>query len=119
MPKLMLGCICVNWWHAAQMEIRSAAGDARGHTLFKPAHLRHTAALGLKVVSVRAGNAALGLPAVPGVIIVLNEATGLVRGIVDGTYVTALRTGAGSGAATDAMAGKAASRLCVRVPAWF
>lgn len=105
--------VCGECGRVGQVEVKSAAGVVRGNTLFKPAHVREMGALGMKVVSVVPGNAARGLPTVPGAILVLDECTGFLKGVVDGTYITALRTAAGSAAATDVLAHPRASRLVV------
>ena len=94
------------------MEIAARSGGPHGFTLFKPAHIAESGALGVKIVSVFPSNAAKGLPTVPGTILVLNDTTGMLEGLVDGTYVTALRTAAGSGAATRKLA-NAAAKTCV------
>jgi ornithine cyclodeaminase/alanine dehydrogenase-like protein (mu-crystallin family) len=96
-----------------QMEVISRATETVGHTLVKPAHVPETGAFGLKVVSVFPTNSTRGLPTVPGVIMVMNDTTGMLEGIVDGTYVTALRTAAGSGAATRMLARPDAKKLVV------
>ena len=96
-----------------QMEVKAPGSPTTGHTLFKPAYIRESGALGLKVVSVFPSNAAIGLPTVPGTILVLDPHTGMLRGLVDGTYVTALRTAAGSGAATRVLARADAGRVLV------
>lgn len=83
-----------------------------GSTLFKPAFVPGHG-LGLKVVSVRPANAAAGLPTVPAVVLLVDEATGVPTATVAATYLTALRTAAGSAVATDQLALKGASRLCV------
>lgn len=71
--------------------------------LVKPA-LLPDAALGAKLVSVFPGNPARGLPMISGVVIVLDPATGVPTGLCDGGFLTAWRTGAASGAATDLLA---------------
>ena len=81
-----------------------AIPPAGGHTLFKPAYVSPTSALGLKVVSTRPDNAARGLPTVPATILMFSENTGLLTGLLQGTYLTALRTAAGSGVATALVA---------------
>lgn len=63
-----------------------------------------TAALGLKVVSVFPQNGALGLPSIHALVSLFDPATGRPLAVLDGTYLTALRTGAASGAATQFMA---------------
>jgi alanine dehydrogenase len=62
-------------------------------------------ALGAKVVSVYKDNVAkYQLPTVLGTIILLDEATGFPVAMMDGGYLTAMRTGAVSGVATKYMA---------------
>jgi ornithine cyclodeaminase len=70
-----------------------------------PAHLGQSGALGLKVVSVFPHNLPRhGLPSIHALVVVLDAETGRPLAAMDGTYLTALRTGAGSGAATRALA---------------
>src|SRR5947199_1910640 len=74
-------------------------------TFFMPAHLAHSNALGLKVVSVFPHNQQRhGLPSIHALVVLLDAETGCPVAAMDGTYLTALRTGAGSGAATRALA---------------
>ena len=75
-----------------------------GQSLFMPAHVPQIDAVGIKIVSVFPGNTARGLPAVPAKVVLLDAQTGEVSAIMDGTYLTALRTGAVQGAATDTLA---------------
>jgi alanine dehydrogenase len=72
--------------------------------LVMPAYLRKGRALGLKVVGVFPHNAERGLPTVPATILLLDAEDGLPLALMDGTYLTALRTGAASGLATDLLA---------------
>ena len=74
-----------------------------GASLFKPATTPAAGgatAMGLKVVSVRPANAQRGLPTVPATVMLFDHATGFPTALMDGTYLTALRTAAGSGVAT-------------------
>jgi alanine dehydrogenase len=91
--------------------------DGSGVSLFMPAYVgatgEGTAALGAKIVSVFGGNIARGLPTINAVVVVLDPETGQPIGIIEGASVTALRTGAVSGAATDLMAREDASILTV------
>ncbi len=73
-------------------------------TLFMPAYLAASDALGAKIVSVFPGNPARGLPLIHAVVIVVDAETGCPAALMDGTYLTALRTGAASGVATDLLA---------------
>ena len=52
-------------------------------------------------MNIMPGNPTKGLPASIGQVILIDGETGEVRAIMDGTYVTALRTAAASGAAFD------------------
>lgn len=84
-----------------------------GVTLFMPAYLEQTDELGMKMVSVFSGNIEQGLPTINAMVILVDAETGLPTAIIDGTYLTALRTGAGSGAATDLLASSDASSVAV------
>ncbi|MBN1137595.1 MAG: hypothetical protein JXM73_13490 [Anaerolineae bacterium] len=76
----------------------------QGVTLFMPAYLAASGALGAKIVSVFPGNPERGLPTIHAVVVVVDAETGRPTAIMDGTYLTALRTGAASGVATDLLA---------------
>ena len=56
------------------------------------------------MVSVNPGNAARGLPAIHAVVLVLDVLTGRPTALMDGTWLTALRTGAVGGLAADLLA---------------
>ncbi|HSF18271.1 MAG TPA: ornithine cyclodeaminase [Vicinamibacteria bacterium] len=84
-----------------------------GVTLFMPAYLEETDELGMKMVSVFSGNPARDLPAINAMVVLVDAGTGLPTAILDGTYLTALRTGAASGAATDLLARADASTVAV------
>ncbi len=87
-----------------------AVPDRHGVALFMPAHVKSLGALGAKVVTVYKDNvAAHQLPTVLGTIILLDEATGFPVALLDGGYLTAMRTGAVSGVATKYMARPEAS----------
>ena len=75
-----------------------------GVTLFMPAYLSTSDALGAKIVSVFPGNLARGLPLIHAVVVVVDAETGCPIALMDGTYLTALRTGAASGVSTDLLA---------------
>jgi ornithine cyclodeaminase len=61
-------------------------------------------ALGLKLVSVFNSNAARGLPLIHSVVLAVDPATGAPLALIEGSSLTAIRTGAASGAATDVLA---------------
>lgn len=62
------------------------------------------AALGLKLVSVFNSNVAQGLPLIYSVVLAVDPATGAPQALIEGGALTAIRTGAASGAATDVLA---------------
>ncbi len=75
-----------------------------GLTLFMPAYLADTGALGCKLVSVRPRNRERGGALISAVVVLVDEATGDPLALMEGSYLTALRTGAGSGVATALLA---------------
>lgn len=78
----------------------------QGQSLFMPAYVEELDATGIKIVSVFPKNIEIGKPSVPAQMILLDGKTGEVNAILDGTYLTQLRTGAVQGAATDILARK-------------
>lgn len=85
-----------------------------GVSLFMPAYMKPSGHAGAKVVSVNPGNAEAGLPAIHAVVLVLDPVTGCPLALMDGTWLTALRTGAIGGLAADLLA-----RECAEVVALF
>ena len=83
---------------------RASIESAHGVTLFMPAYLNSTGALAVKVVSIYEENPKKGLPTISAIVFVLDSETGLPLALIDGTRLTALRTGAGTGAATRLLA---------------
>lgn len=75
-----------------------------GITLFMPAYLPSTGALTVKVVSIYPENPPKGLPTIHAMVLVVDSATGQPLGLINGTRLTALRTGAGVGVATRLLA---------------
>ena len=87
---------------------------AEDWTLFKPASLqkqtrtiddtgkrttdasKETVSMGMKVVSIRANNVHTGHPLVPATVLHIDPVTGIVDALVAATYMTAVRTAAGS-----------------------
>lgn len=84
-------------------------------SLFMPARIEDglSAALGLKVVSVFPQNAHRAEPTIYALVNLFDPATGKPLAVLDGTYLTTLRTGAVSGVATQYMARADAHRLAV------
>jgi alanine dehydrogenase len=84
-----------------------------GDSLYMPAYVPGGAALGVKVVSVFRENPAKGLPLIHAVVVIVDPENGQPLAILDGAYLTALRTGAVSGAATDLLARPESKTLVV------
>lgn len=90
----------------ATVPLRSRVPTSNGVTLLMPAFLHESAELGVKIVSVYGDNPARGLPVVSAAVLVLDPETGLPKALMDGTSLTAIRTGAGGGLAADLLARK-------------
>jgi alanine dehydrogenase len=97
----------------AQSPVRLGLHAPLGTSLFMPGYLEESGALGAKIVSVFQKNPQRGLPSINGIVLLLDPETGVPMAIMDGTYLTALRTGAGSGAATRVLARQDARVLAV------
>ncbi len=82
-------------------------------TLFMPAYLTESGAMGAKIVSVFPKNQSKQLPTIHAVVVVVDTKTGQPLALMDGTYLTALRTGAASGVATDLLARKKARVVAI------
>jgi len=82
---------------------------AEGQSLYMPGYVESdngSDALGVKIVSVYPKNIEKNIPSVPATMVVLDAETGIVNAMLDGTYLTQLRTGAVQGAATELLARK-------------
>ena len=90
----------------ADVPVRIAIDVPRhdGVSLFMPAYLLDDDALAVKIASVFHKNPNKGLPLIHALVVVVDAETGAPEALMDGTYLTALRTGAASGAATDLLA---------------
>lgn len=78
--------------------------DDGGVALTMPAAMTGAASYSVKVVSVAPGNAAAGRPLVTATVLLGDARTGELLALLDGTALTALRTGAGGGVAARALA---------------
>lgn len=89
----------------AQMPLRTALNipAADGHTLFMPAYLP-SSGLGVKLVSVFPHNAEHHTPVLTALMVILDSLSGEPVALCDGTFLTAWRTGAATGLATDLLA---------------
>lgn len=78
-----------------------------------PAYLPGTPAVGAKLVTVFGGNAAVGLPTHLATIVLLDPATGELRAIMDGRYITEVRTAAVSAVSVRLLARSDAGTLSI------
>ena len=90
----------------------------KGVLLQMPAYLGslnspEESALGTKIVSVFEQNISRGLDAVQGVYLLLDSTTGVALALMEGRFITAIRTAATSAVATRFMTGPGARRLAV------
>src|SRR5712692_4652083 len=88
----------------AVVPLRPHVATAHGTSLFMPAYDSSSAAVSVKVVTVTPGNAQRGMPTVQAVVILVDETTGTAVAILEGTFLTQLRTGAAMGLAADLLA---------------
>ncbi|MEW5909341.1 MAG: ornithine cyclodeaminase family protein [Thermodesulfobacteriota bacterium] len=98
----------------AAVPLRGRLETDAGVTLLMPAYLKKSREFGVKVVSVYENNSSLGFPVVSAVVLVLDPDTGFPKALMDGSTLTAIRTGAGGG-----LAAKLLSRKESRVVAIF
>lgn len=107
---MRVGFIALSSGHA-RVPLRTHLQTPDGSNLFMPAYVDGMAFSAVKVVSIYPKNTTL--PMISASVLVLDAVTGRARALMDGTYLTALRTGAGSGLATDLLARPDASVLGV------
>ena len=92
----------------AELPIRSQlhVPPYQGTSLIMPAFvdLEDEEAMAVKIVSVFPNNPRLGLPLIHAAVVVLEAQTGKPIALLEGGALTAIRTGAASGAATDLLA---------------
>lgn len=91
-----------------EMPLRSslAAFEGRGKTLVMPAALRasEAPATTIKIVSIFPENRQRGLPVIHGAVAAIEPRTGRLAALLEGGALTAIRTGAVSGLASDLLA---------------
>ena len=75
-----------------------------GSVSLMPSYLEGSDALATKIISIYPGNPERGLPTTVAWIVVNDPETGMMEAILDGTYLTAMRTGAVTGVAARYLA---------------
>ncbi len=81
--------------------------------LFKPAYVEKEKKISVKFLTQRANGFNPELPVIQGIVLIIDADTGEILSIMDGEYLTALRTGAASGLATRYFARKDANTLAL------
>ena len=84
-----------------------------GDFLIMPGYLVESDALAVKLVSVFSGNAAKHLPTIHALVILVEADSGRPLALMEGGFLTAVRTGAASGVATRYLARPEASILAI------
>lgn len=97
----------------ARVPLRGVLEMAGGVLLTMPAAIEGAPVSAVKIVSVCGGNPARGLPTIFATVLVTDAQTGAPLALLDGRVLTAIRTGAASGLATDLLAVPDASILAV------
>ncbi|MFQ5584164.1 MAG: ornithine cyclodeaminase family protein [Calditrichia bacterium] len=96
--------------------------ENNGVQLIKPVYLSEKEQVGIKIISLFKNNPSMGLPLSYAVMLVFDARTGRPLAIMDGSLLTAIRTGAASGLATGLLAGKDAEVAAVfgaGVQSWY
>ncbi|MGA2966044.1 MAG: hypothetical protein ABSD64_07515 [Terriglobales bacterium] len=89
----------------AVLPLRIGIAPPDGVSLYMPAYLKQMGALACKIVTVYKNNPTRhNLPTIIGKVLLQDPVTGEVTCIMDGSYLTAVRTGAASGLATKYLA---------------
>lgn len=97
----------------ADLPLRIPIKSPDGLSLYMPAYLKEMKALACKVVAVYKDNPSrFNLPTTIGKVLLQNPETGEVICIMDGGYLTAVRTGAASGVATKYLARQGEGLTC-------
>jgi len=78
--------------------------EEAGSISFMPSYIPEARALATKIISIYPKNPTKGLPTTAAWIIVNDPETGMIEALLDGTYLTAMRTGAVTGVAARYLA---------------
>lgn len=84
-----------------------------GVALFMPAYLKQSDDLAVKVVTLFPNNLKRNEPMIYAAVLVMDPETGRPLALLEGSSLTAIRTGAGSGAATDFLARSEAATAAI------
>jgi ornithine cyclodeaminase/alanine dehydrogenase-like protein (mu-crystallin family) len=85
--------------------------ESNGVALFMPGFLPGSDTLGIKIVTLFGDNPRKDLPLIHALMVLLDGKTGAPLAVIDGETLTAIRTGAATGLATDVLARKDSETL--------
>lgn len=99
----------------AQFPLRTVLPVAgrNGYMALMPGQHRGIGAMGAKIISIFPENHQAGLESHQGVVLLFDTNAGYPLAIIDAAAITAIRTAAASGAATEALARSDAETLCI------
>ncbi|NHJ46215.1 MAG: hypothetical protein FK733_00370 [Asgard group archaeon] len=86
--------------------IHLSVPEHKGDSLIMPIYMPSNNRIGLKLITLFDENQIKGLPLIHALILIFDATNGKPLAIMDGSYLTALRTGAGSGLATELLSRK-------------
>ncbi len=81
--------------------------------LLKPAFVNNHHRSIIKVLTQKRSNSIPGIPTILGIVLLIDNVTGEILSIMDGAFITALRTGAASGLATKYLSRKSSRKLAI------
>jgi len=90
----------------AIVPLRIPISIEKNTVLFMPGALTDEKKVGIKVVSVYPQNIESNLPLIHAAILLIDGEKGIPKALIEGGYVTAIRTGAAGGVAADLLAEK-------------
>ncbi|MCU0378875.1 MAG: ornithine cyclodeaminase family protein [Bacteroidales bacterium] len=98
-----------------RMPVRTVTDFGNGaiSLFFKPSFLPQEERIGIKLLSQTRNKPSQGSPAIQGIMVLIDSATNSIIGLLDGSYLTALRTGAASGIATRLLSRSESSVLAL------
>lgn len=79
----------------------------------KPAFSEQLGRLAVKMITQKKDGTIPGIPAILGVVLLMDMESGAILSMMDGSYITALRTGAASGIATKLLAKQTAETVAI------
>lgn len=92
---------------------RYVSGINNLELFLKPAYNEQLGRVAVKIITQKKNGSIQGIPAILGVVLLLDMETGAILSMMDGAYITALRTGAAGGIATKLLARENAETVAV------